>query len=445
MNKPRLAILLEFGFHEIKKYIHSGFAEVLAKDFDIIWFALDKGNKDFERYFIDTGFPLIYLNHNEYVQVLSRKERINTSVRKKWLINKGLGAFHNHKNIESKSLKTRVIGSSFFKKVFEKMVLAETPKRYYSEAVKSRLEYHKVDILLLTGVNSGLSKTFIATALKMNLHVNYLVNSWKDLFINNFVPFSNVNQIFVWSEQMRRDYEYHLPFLNHDQFVISGNPTFDILRKAQPKFQRDYYSTKYGLPINADWLLYTMMPVGLVPDEFETILFIAREFEKKYGKEKCVFLVRRNPTHSADDFADLTLPPNVFILEHFCTYDKGKDMIVQSREGESEWVDLLLHASANIGAPSTVSLEFLALNKSIANIEFDSHNRLDPRVKQFFEAGFYKPLFNKPQVTRCKNINDVFTSFEKLNIETDTNNTDSSLQKASYIIKESLLKNVDLT
>ena len=35
MNKKRIAITLEFGFHEIKKYILSGFAKKLAQHFDI--------------------------------------------------------------------------------------------------------------------------------------------------------------------------------------------------------------------------------------------------------------------------------------------------------------------------------------------------------------------------------------------------------------------------
>ena len=50
MKKPKVAILLEFGFHEIKKYINNGFAIELSKEFDIVWFAMDKGSKGFHDY-----------------------------------------------------------------------------------------------------------------------------------------------------------------------------------------------------------------------------------------------------------------------------------------------------------------------------------------------------------------------------------------------------------
>lgn len=58
MNKPVLGIQLEFGFHEIKKYIHSGFADKLAKQFDIVWFVLDKKNAVWMPIFGKSAFRL---------------------------------------------------------------------------------------------------------------------------------------------------------------------------------------------------------------------------------------------------------------------------------------------------------------------------------------------------------------------------------------------------
>ena len=411
--KKTLAIVLEFGFHEIKKYIHSGFASELAKEFSIVWLALDKGSEEFDSYFRSTGFPLVYVTDAEMQQPVLKIEQYNAVIRKNWLATRQLGAFHNHSKVKTKSWKTSILGNSMLKRILEKRSLNRVKKHYFNSKLAAIYQSHNIDLLLTTGYASSFAKATVITAQHEGIGVFYLVNSWKDLFINNFLPFQNLKGLFVWSETMKQDYLKQMPYLKNEPIMVSGNPTFDVLIDAIPSKDRSFYAEKYQLPLSASWLLYTMMPVGLTTDEIETIRFTAEHILNESSPEEVMILVRKNPTHQVSDFINMELPANVRIAEHYCSFDKVNDMIVQSPAGEQEWLDLLQHCDMNLSVPSTVSLEFMTLNKPVLNIAYNASGKEDERINQFFEAGFYRPLFETDSVIKINHPKEISIFLQK--------------------------------
>ena len=171
MKKTKIAILLEFGFHEIKKYIHSGFAIELSKHFDIIWFTIDKGNKEFHDYFTSLGFPLIYFKAKDFNNQITCVENYNQIIRRNWIANKRLGGFHNHSFVRKKSLKTAIFGNSLAKFIFERITIKNVQENYISKVIEEKIIEKNIDILFLTGYKSCFSKSFAATGIKMNCEV----------------------------------------------------------------------------------------------------------------------------------------------------------------------------------------------------------------------------------------------------------------------------------
>lgn len=406
-KKNRIGILLEYGFHEMKKFIHSGLAEELSKGFDIVWIALNKDNKQFDAYFQSTGFPVVYCKPDNFNRPFLKSEHQNRTVRNAWMLNRNIGLFHNYRKIHSRSLKTILLGNNSLKKRLERKVLSEVRDYYFSKEMYDIYEEYQLDAVLGISVSSSFAKSGIVTAKKCNLQTWYLVNSWKDLYVDNFVPFDFLDGIFVWTDHMKRDYLFHMPYLKEETIHVTGNPSFDNIIRWTPGHSREYYANKYKISLNAAWVYYTMMPPGLVNDEFDTVLLVAREMLKVWTAEEKVILLRRNPNHDKNDFTDLDLPPNVVLTDHYTTYDSALDMIVQSPDGEVEWVDLLNYSSLNLSVPSTVTLEFLVKNKPVINIGFAPSGAPDPRVRQHFEAGFYKPLFNDKGVLMCMTVSEV--------------------------------------
>ncbi|MZP57120.1 MAG: hypothetical protein GT600_16925 [Bacteroidales bacterium] len=440
-DREILGILLEFGFHEIKKYIHSGFAAKLSEKFDIVWLAIDKGSPQFDSYFRDTGYPLIYFHAKDFRQSDSKIEARNQAIRRNWMISKNLGAFHNYSKVKSKSYRSYIIGSDLLKKIYERKAIRQTRELYLSNQLEEVLREYRVEHLLATGYASVFAKSSFVTADKLSIKTWYLVNSWKDLYINNFLPFDFLNGIFVWSEQMKRDYLYHMPYLDKNKIHVSGNPTFDVLKGSEPAHSRSHYAKKYGIPERADWILYTMMPPGLINDEIETVKFVANDLLQHYTPQEKVIIVRKNPNHSTDEFANMTLPLNTVIAEHYCTFDRDNDMIIQSPEGEQEWIDLLHHCAISLSVPSTVTLEFLTLNKPVINIGFGPDGKPDPRVNQHFEAGFYKPILSHQLVKKVENISNLTKCIISLNeIRNNTEEKPANEKLGSDVILSHLLR-----
>lgn len=404
MRRKVMAIPLEFGFHEIKKYIHSGFAKRLAQHFDLVWFAIDKGNPTFNQYFKATGFPVVFYSEKDVYIKPSRWELFNRRVRNAWMKQRDLGVFHNYKQIQEAGVKEKFLGKDGLKRWMEKWTCLDVRKRYVHPTLEKDFKKYQVDLVLSNGYASPFSKSFFVTAHHAKLPCYYLVNSWKDLYTDNFIPFTFLKKIFVWDAKMKRNYCEHMPYLKESSISVTGNPTFDVLFHYRPSKDRRYYAEKYQMNESAQWFLYTMMPPGLVHDEIDTIRAVAQHILTRYSSQEIELLIRKNPNHEAHDFINEVLPSNVHIAEHYCRYDASSDMIVQTPEGESEWLDLVFHCAANLSVPSTVTLEFQAMSKPVINIELNPQGKKDPRVLQHFQAGFYRDLFERADIHRVSSI-----------------------------------------
>jgi len=403
--KQRLGIIVEFGFHDLKKYIYSGFGSKLGEHFNIVWLAIQKNSEEFDRLFRETGYPIIYFDKDDF-KVSGKTENHNTSVRRAWMNRKNLGQFHNYKTIEPGFLRSFVLGNELIKRYYENKTLNLIEKKYYNQEISTFIEKHKIDILLGTGYSSAFSKSVFITGNRKKLPCFLLINNWKDIYVNNFIPFRFLAGLFVWDEKMKNDCLIHMPYLEPDKLIISGNPVFDFLKTSVPLHDRQFYARKYKIDPNADWLYYTMMSPLAGTNEIDTVIAVGEALQKKCKKEEKVILLRRNPQHNVTDFTDIKLPDNVVLTDHYSYFDKIKDMHTQSPEGEQEWIDLLHHCCLNLSVPSTVTLEFLTLNKPVINIGFDHNGIPDKRLKQHFEAGFYRPMFDNSLVKKAMHIDD---------------------------------------
>lgn len=390
--KKKIGIILEFGFHDLKKYIYNDFGSELGRYFDIVWLAVQKNSNEFHSLFIGTGFPIVYFDPKDFVDLIKTEGR-NQTIRREWMARKELGQFHNYRTLNSSHLRQIILGNQIIKRIFEVRTLKLVKARYYNKIVEATIRDHNIQLILGTGYSSSFAKSIFVTANKSGLPTYLLVNNWKDLYINNFVPFNFLSSVFVWNKNMKDDFLTHMPYLKEENLIVSGNPVFDSLIKSKPKFDRAYYSKKYNINKDAEWIYYTMMSPLAGIREIEIVKLIAKEISTAFTRNEMIILLRKNPQHTKEDFTNETIGDNIVLTDHYSFFDRGKDMHTQSPEGEQEWVDLLHHCSLNMSVPSTVTLEFLALEKSVLNIGFGPDGNPDPRFRQHFEAGFYRHLF----------------------------------------------------
>lgn len=403
MDKKKIGIILEFGFHDLKKYVYSDFGQELQRHFDIVWLAIQKNSHEFHRLFSETGYPIVYFNESDFI-ISSKIESRNLSVRRAWMSNNSIELFHTHKRINIGYLRRIVLGNNLVKKIYEIKTLKHVYSKYYNNKLAAVIKNHDLKQIFGTVYSSVFSKSAFVTGHKLGLTCHLLINSHKDLYINNFIPFKFLTSIFVWDENMKADCISQMTYLSPRNIVVSGNPVFDSLRKSKPKYDRQYYSKKYKINSDASWILYTMMSPLAGFNEIEVVKLIGNALTKSNNHSKPIILLRRNPQHRKEDFEKEHLPKNIVLTDHYSYFDSEKDLNVQSPEGEQEWIDLLHHCSLNISVPSTVTLEFLALNKPVVNIGFGISGQPDPVLKQYLEAAFNKPLMSSEKVFSCSTL-----------------------------------------
>lgn len=242
---------------------------------------------------------------------------------------------------------------------------------------------------------------------------------------------------------MMENYISRTSALKNTKKNISGNPSFDTLISHKCAQEKSFYCRKYSMSRDSIWIMYTMMPPGINNEEIETVIMIAENILKQYKKSEVVILLRRNPNHDISDFVDLNLPENIVLLNHYCTYDKKKDLIVQTNEGEQEWLDLLNYTSINISAPSTVILEFCLLEKPVINIRFGKDGNRNELLDQHFEAGFYKELLNSNKLVQKVDVFDDFMDLFESTLNTNKGNLNNQkIQKkqlASDVVINSII------
>jgi hypothetical protein len=416
-NKRTLGVIIDEGFHSFKKYVLSDFVHKLSRDFNIIFISHKIHSDVINKFLVKTGFSILYIDHFDYVQSQKKIEIYNRSVRDSWMINNEFGSFHNYRKINKKNLKSLLIGNEYFKIILEKITLFYNKNVYYDFLLSKIFKDYSITDILSTNSLSTFSKVTMITANREKLKTWFLINSWKDLYVNNFLSFDFLDGLFVWDKKMKKDYISHMSYLNPKKIYVTGNPTFDIYLKDTSIKNKTYYSEKYNINHKAKWVLFSMMPPGLYNNEINIVKFIGFHLLKHFSEQELVIIVRKNPNHDENDFVNQDIPKNTRIADHYCTYDKDTGIIVQSIEGEEEWVDLVKISDMNISVPSTVTNEFLLFNKTVLNIAFDEHGEPNEKITQHFESGFYKPLFtSNHNVIKCNTINDLLDNIKRLMI-----------------------------
>jgi len=241
---------------------------------------------------------------------------------------------------------------------------------------------------------------------------------------------------------MKVDFIKHMPYLKSDRIVVSGNPVFDSLRNSKSRFDRLFYAKKYNILPGAKWLYYTMMSPFSQINEIEVVKLIGKEILKFFSKNEVIILLRKNPQHKREDFINEKLPENIILTEHYSYFDKEKDMHIQTPEGEQEWIDLLHHCSLNLSVPSTVTLEFLALNKPVINIGFGPDGLPDKRLKQHFEAGFYKPMFENDLVMKILHIEELNDLIKKVYSRSSLSDIEMKKNLPSELAGDIIIKHI---
>lgn len=233
-----------------------------------------------------------------------------------------------------------------------------------------------------------------------------VVNSWKDFYVNNFVPLV-FHELWVWNEKMKWAYVKTNPFFNKKNVLVKGNPRMTALFQHIPTKSKEYYWNKFCIR-KSSFVLYTAINPRVYENEPDIIMNLLDFYPFSLGYH---LLIKTNPMDPYPErWRKLSENyENVTVLFSDWTWDKDNEFNVPDMESEIEWFDILKYCTATCNVASTVTIESLISRKPVINICFDEFNRVNKIFRELTYSDFYSDVIGRNDVI----VTNSFQEFEE--------------------------------
>ncbi len=392
------AFAVLFGF-ETKNFFGSGLYDVLSKQYKSFILRRDFPTQNFDAYVKDYDLDCIIFKKNDTLKKRLKSEAYNLASRRAYKRVNHITNFNYFKKDREIKFTDYLLGNKLVYKALNALAVKGISKNYFNNTLKKIYDQHNMTDLIITGYSSAEAISLAISAQNSGRNVYLVINSWKDFYVNDFIPF-NPTKVFVWSQSMKEQLLSSNSHINPSDVIVSGNPSFDRFFAYKPIHPKEYYAKKYRFDVERPVILYSMISPKAYEKEKEIIELINQKLVVKYPDEKKrpVIILRRNPIDETEVDESFFSGNNVRYADNYFEGSYENAVFVQLPEGETEWMDLLYHADINMNVASTVTLESLMMRTPVINIEFDAKGNKDDALIRYAEAPFYIPLHNRKDI-----------------------------------------------
>jgi len=413
-NKERVfGIVVLFGF-ETKNFFGSGLYKRLSENHKMVVFRREFPTKNFNEYIKKFGLDVTILEKDMLVKNRLKCETLFHASRKARNRLKNIENFNYFTSDRKIKFTDYILGNYLVNKLLNIVTMGEVFQKYFNGELQKIFNQNEVTDLIMTGYSSLEGMTIANTALQNGCNVWLVINSWKDFYVNDLIPFTPT-KTFVWSKQMKEQLLESNTHISASSIIVSGNPSFDRFYEYKPVNLKLYYGKKYRFDSERPIILYTMISPIAYDNEIGCVELINQKLIELYPDEKLrpVIVLRRNPIDEKKVDEDYFSGNNVRYADNYFDISHENAVFVQLNEGETEWMDLLYYADINMNVASTVTLEALMMQTPVINIEFDANGNQDIRLTRYANASFYAPLHNRQDVIVSSAINECLDAIEK--------------------------------
>jgi hypothetical protein len=418
-EKKVFAILINYGT-ELRPFVVNGLGKELSKKYKVIYLVRESELSEYVMFdlsnqsFLFRRERLKNISKISWLKVFLRFNSFFIKQRRARQRKLGYGNFHFSSGSE---LKTKpfdnLLGSESLYNVFSWLYRLFATRLLSSKYVANIFKENHVTDLLYYGNNSFEVAVFSHTAKSLGLRTWYYLGNWKDIYIDDFIPFLPT-KIFVWSDRIKSDLILFNKQIPSGKVVVTGNLFFLNFIDYEPFRDKNHYLRKYGILSDSRFYLWPLTMCSIFPKEIELLRKIDNFIENSYTTDKPVIILRKNPLNLENDQgADYANLKNFFLAENYWSVSKKDDFVFQSLSGEREWGDLLFHCAGVICVPSTVTLESILFKKTTFNILFDESGVHSEYISSFSKSIFYTDLLKREDVLLCESFNIFLAVFNR--------------------------------
>jgi len=403
LRRKHIAILITFG-PEVRAFIHSGLARKLAQRWEVTIFAIAPDSKALETVEDINIFPLP--NAKERGS-LRRFRYWATQVHQEWLGAQGRQRWRHYivhnvpqkrgtiKQLALSRMRSRTLSALFlqFERTFAR-AFGTHPEW------KSVFETNEIDCILTSSFGSARILPALQTASNLGITSVILINSWKDVYTHPYMAVIPV-RIAVWTEQIAVDLYSANPHLPKDRLKVYPSLHLEKFLTPDSIMPKEQFYTEMGLDPERPYLCYTAASPKAVKNEEIIVEYLLKAIDAGQLSGDPQLLLRLNPMEDGSRFSHLPARYSDLIIQKpDWEWSEKRDWCCALQKDIDYWVTTVFYSQLNISIPSTVTLEFLTLDRPIINICFDAVEGLPPEKSntRFWEADFYSEMRTHPLV-----------------------------------------------
>ena len=410
-SKRHFGLFVHLGI-ELRNFIFSGLSSSLA-EFAQVSVITHQRAEVLKAELVKRKINLIRI-HDKIIISKPRKklESYFLSIRRARLRLKGYVVFNLWHETTGRRIKDYLIGNIFVYKLMQWLSSQDNEKYYFDKNIAEIIHNNKITDIILQGYFTPENMTIAITAKRLGCKIWVINWSWKDVFINEYIPFVP-NGFFTWSENLKKLYKEFNSQIPADIIKVIGNISYDRMFNYIPQRPISYYAQKYNFSSNLPIIIYTMVHPKIFANEHLILKVIADNL----SRDGCnyVILMKPNPMDSNwKRFSQVEIENKLITLENLWYYDKESDFNMITDEGQTEWLDLIYYSTANISVASTVTIEYLIMKRPVLNILFDENNNLQNEFSRLYNSPFYKMTHEREDVIDCKSFEDLSKALQNL-------------------------------
>lgn len=283
--------------------------------------------------------------------------------------------------------------------------------RYYlNRETAGMLSRAGITELWMSNYSSPSKLAMAITAKSAGCKVVCYIHSWKDFYINNYVP-PTIDELRVWSHNMKAQFLAANPHLADNQIVVTGNPRITALHQHHVIHDYAYYAKKYGINTGR-FILYTAINPIVYENEPQLVKLIHDQLNMELGDDAPCILIKPNPMDSAPErWNEIANIHNVGIMQSGWEWNNIEDFNLPSIDAELEWFDLLNHCTCTMNVASTVTIESLACGKPVINICFDIDSKPSEIFERFTNSPFYRSLLERIDIMVANELSQLVNGY----------------------------------
>ena len=217
-----------------------------------------------------------------------------------------------------------------------------------SRSVVRWLEQTKPELLVASPLVHGRSTEleYIKAAKALGIPTVYALASWDNLTTKGTIHVLP-DLVFVWNYALLEE-AVKLHGVPRDRIVVTGAPTFDYWFQMKPSKSRTEFCADAGMDPARPYIVYLCTSRGMIEDEENLILDLAKRLQLNPITRDLILLVRPHPYNELD--LELLQAPNVTV------FPRGGDW-PDTDQAKQTYFDTLYFAKATVGVNTSAMIE----------------------------------------------------------------------------------------